>query len=58
MNKLKLYGIIRHVLTFGAGFVVAKGYIDDATAQQVIGAIMAVLGTVWSVNTGEKQALQ
>ena len=44
-----LQGIIRHALTFGGGFVVAKGYVDEATMQAAIGAIITILGTAWSI---------
>ena len=44
-------GIVRHVLTFGSGLVVAKGLVDEATAQAVIGAVLAVVGAVWSVKS-------
>ena len=32
MISARLLGILRHVLTFFAGFLVAKGYIDEATS--------------------------
>jgi len=28
MNKEKILGIVRHILTFGGGYAVAKGYLD------------------------------
>lgn len=45
----KTLGIIRHVLTFAGGFVVAKGWVDEATMAQIAGAIVTIVGGVWSV---------
>lgn len=45
----KILGIIRHLLTFGGGFLVAKGYIDEASVGELVGAIVTVIGTVWSI---------
>ena len=49
MGKEKLLGIVRHVLTFAAGLLVVKGYVDDQMAQELIGGIIGLIGTVWSV---------
>ncbi len=49
MSKEKVLGIVRHVLTFAAGLLVVKGYIDDQVSQELIGAVVGLVGTVWSV---------
>lgn len=49
MSKEKLLGIIRHVLTFVGGGLVLLGYTDDAMVQELIGGVMALAGTVWSI---------
>jgi hypothetical protein len=49
MSKEKLMGIVRHVLTFVGGGLVILGYSDDAMAQELVGGIMALVGTVWSI---------
>jgi hypothetical protein len=49
MNKDTVLGIVRHVLTFGAGFLVSAGYTDDATAQQIAGGLLGLIGVIWSV---------
>lgn len=56
MNKEKLLGIIRHVLTFGGGYIVAKGWFDEATMNAVVGAAVTIIGAVWSVMAPEKAA--
>jgi hypothetical protein len=49
MDKDTILGIVRHVLTFGGGLLVTKGYFDDGTMQAVVGALMTIAGAVWSV---------
>ena len=49
MSKEKLMGIVRHVLTFVGGGLVILRYSDDAMAQELVGGIMALVGTVWSI---------
>tara|TARA_B110000014_G_C19834369_1_gene432675 strand:+ start:219 stop:377 length:159 start_codon:yes stop_codon:yes gene_type:complete len=47
--KTKILGILRHVLTFGGGYIAAKGWLPEEAMPEVIGAVMTVIGTVWSV---------
>ncbi len=51
MSKDQLLGILRHVLTFGGGLIVAKGHVDNATVETVIGALVTLAGSVWSIHT-------
>jgi hypothetical protein len=48
MNE-QIKGLIRHVLTFVGGIAVAKGFFDESSINEVIGAVMTIIGTVWSV---------
>lgn len=41
-------GFVRHLLTFGGGYLVAKGHIDEAGMQEAVAAIMTLMGIVWS----------
>ena len=41
-------GISRHVLTLAAGWLVAKGYVSGDDANQLVGALVAIVGIVWS----------
>lgn len=54
MTAEKIQGFIRHVLTFGGGFVVAKGWTDEATMTQIVGALSTVIGALWSWFSPEK----
>lgn len=55
INKAVILGLVRHVLTIGAGFLIAKGLSDESNTQELIGGIMAVIGSVWSILAPEKQ---
>lgn len=48
MNQEKFSGIIRHVASFAAGIAVAKGWIDNETALQIVAGIVAVSTAIWS----------
>ena len=47
--KEKTLGIIRHALTFVGGILVTQGVIDDALFLELSGAVMTLVGGVWSV---------
>lgn len=49
MDKEKLMGIVRHVLTFGGGFGVARGWFDEQTMLTLVGAVVSIMGTGWSI---------
>jgi hypothetical protein len=49
MNKEKVLGILRHTLTFVGGILVAKGLVDETVISEVVGALITVIGGVWSV---------
>lgn len=44
-----IIGLIRHVLTFGGGYFVATGQIDEVDVQEIVGALATLVGVVWSV---------
>lgn len=54
MNKDTILGIVRHVLTFGGGIAVSKGLVDDGSATEIIGALVTLVGAVWSVVSKKK----
>ena len=51
LTKEQVLGIIRHTLTFVGGIVVMKGLVDEATVTEIIGGVMTLTGTIWSVIT-------
>jgi len=49
MNKETVLGIVRHVLTFGGGFLITKEVADAGEVTELVGALAAVIGVVWSI---------
>ena len=49
LTKEQLLGVLRHTLTFVGGILITKGLIDEATAAEIIGGIITLTGTIWSV---------
>jgi hypothetical protein len=49
MKKEKTLGIVRHALTFVGGVLVTQGILDDAMFMELFGAVMTLIGGVWSV---------
>lgn len=54
--KDQTLGLIRHALTFVGGIIVAKGLVDDALFQEILGGIMTLVGAAWSVASKKKAA--
>ncbi len=55
MNKQQALGVIRHVLTIAGGFAIAKGLGSEESIGEIVGALLVVIGGVWSIITPEKQ---
>jgi hypothetical protein len=55
--KDQILGIVRHALTFAGGIIVAKGLVDDALFQEILGAAMTLVGAVWSIVSKKKSAV-
>ena len=49
LTKDQVLGIVRHTLTFVGGIVVMRGIVDETTVTEIIGGVMTLVGTVWSV---------
>ena len=49
MNKEQIMGLIRHTLTFVGGIIVAHGVTSEALTTDLIGGLMTVIGSVWSI---------
>jgi hypothetical protein len=48
-TKEQVLGIVRHVLTFAGGIVIAKGLADENTVNEIIGGVITLVGTIWSI---------
>ena len=49
MNWDVIGGFVRHLLTFGGGFLVTNGMITDGDLQAVVGGVIAIGGVLWSI---------
>jgi uncharacterized membrane protein YphA (DoxX/SURF4 family) len=54
MKKEQLLGILRHVLTFVGGILVARGLATDVLSNELIGAAMTLVGGIWSIISKNK----
>jgi len=48
LTKEQIFGLIRHGLTALGGALVAKGVIDEAGLTEAVGALVTLIGVVWS----------
>lgn len=44
MNKTMVLALIRHLMTFGGGFLVTRGVLDAGTVEAVSGAVLTLVG--------------
>jgi hypothetical protein len=49
LTKEQILGIVRHGLTFIGGILITKGLIDESTVTEIIGGVITLTGTIWSV---------
>jgi hypothetical protein len=49
MRKEQVLGILRHSLTFIGGLLVMKGLVDETTATEIVGGVITLVGTIWSI---------
>jgi hypothetical protein len=48
LTQEQVLGLIRHALTFAGGILLMKGLVDESTWTEVSGALLAVVGGIWS----------
>jgi hypothetical protein len=49
LTKEQVLGIVRHTLTFVGGILITRGLIDETVVTEIIGGVITLIGTVWSV---------
>lgn len=49
-----ILGLIRHTLTASGGGLVAKGLLTASTLEQGIGALITLIGVIWSIINKQK----
>lgn len=57
MNKEKLFGFVRHMLTALGGWAAGSGYVDEQTVVMMVGVVMSGLGFIWSWVAPEKTVI-
>lgn len=55
LNKKRALGIVRHGLTILGGALVAQGRVDPGEWETLVGGVLAVAGTIWSILAPEKK---
>lgn len=48
MNIGMITGLVRHILTFGGGYLVTSGIATADDVNAGVGAIVTLIGLVWS----------
>ncbi len=54
-HAAKMRGQIRSLLIALGGFAVGMGYVDESTMMEIVGGMMALGGTAWSLMDPAKQ---
>jgi hypothetical protein len=49
MNKKQILGLVRHILTFAGGILLAKGYVDESLLEELTGSVITIVGAVLSI---------
>jgi len=49
VTQEQILGILRHGLTFVGGVLIAKGLLSEGSMQELIGALMTAVGSIWSI---------
>jgi hypothetical protein len=56
LTQQQVLGIVRHILTFGGGILVTKGLLDEGMVSEISGAVITLIGAVWSIIEKSKAA--
>lgn len=49
MSQEQIFGVIRHLFTAVGGIVIAQGYISDVMFTSLSGAVLSLVGIIWSI---------
>jgi hypothetical protein len=49
LTREQVLGIVRHTLTFVGGICIAKGLVDETTVTEIIGGVLTLTGSIWSI---------
>lgn len=51
MSIDQIGGVVRAILAFLAGLAVARGWVDNESAMTIVGALVTIVTTAWSLHT-------
>lgn len=54
LTQEQVLGILRHVLTTIGGVMVSKGVMEETMMVEATGAIITLIGVIWSVASKRK----
>jgi hypothetical protein len=54
MKNNPFLGVLRHVLTFGGGYLTSSGVVSASDLEAAIGAIVTLIGVAWSIYEKQK----
>jgi hypothetical protein len=57
MTADQITGILRAILTAVGGYLVGKGIVDQATATEIIGAVVTIGGALWSIYSNRPKVI-
>jgi hypothetical protein len=55
MNKESILGIVRHILTFGGGFMTQNGMATQDDITTGVSAVVTLVGVIWSILSKKKK---
>jgi hypothetical protein len=56
MKNPAILGVVRHLLTIGAGALASRGVIGESEVEITVGSVIAILSVVWSIFDKKAQA--
>jgi hypothetical protein len=56
MKFEQIAGLIRHFLTFGAGYLTSHGVATESDATAAVSGVVAIIGIIWSWAAKKKAA--
>ena len=57
MNHEQILSLVRQLLLFAGGFVVAMGWLDEQTMLAIAGAAATIIASVWALWTRTNKSL-
>jgi hypothetical protein len=49
MKNNPVLGVLRHVLTFGGGYLTSNGVVSASDLEAAVGAVITLIGVAWSI---------